>query len=145
VASFKLKEKSTLIAAATSISHLMGGLSSNKAMYIQHLQIISKKPTKIWRGRSSRSSKGFRIRLVLTYNMKDLVQVLESLNQGRECKWREKAQIIWLRALGQTLLDLDLLLPHAVEEAISLTTHYVQISEAQPLDPVDSTLQEVQI
>ena len=99
---------------------------------------------RIWREKLLRSSRGFRTRLALIYSRRDSAQVSESLNQGRECKWSAKAQINWRRVLGQILLDLDLLLPHAVAEVTSLTTHFVRISEAQPPDPADSTLQEVQ-
>ena len=144
MASFKLKEKWTLIAVATSIGLPTAGQSSNKAMFIQHRQTTSKKPMRIWREKLLRSSRGFRTRLALIYSRRDSAQVSESLNQGRECKWSAKAQINWRRVLGQILLDLDLLLPHAVAEVTSLTTHFVRISEAQPPDPADSTLQEVQ-
>ena len=145
MASFKLKEKWTLIAVATSIGLPTAGQSSNKAMFIQHRQTTSKKPMRIWRGRLLRSSRGFRTRLALIYSRKDLAQVSENLNQGKGFKWSAKAQINWRRVLVQTLLDLDLPLLHAVAEATSLTIHFVRISEAQPPGQVGSTLQEVQI
>ena len=143
--SFKLKEKWTLIVAATSKGLPMEGQSSNKAMFIQHRQTTSKKPMRIWRGRLLRSSRGYRTRLALIYSRRDLAQVSESLNQGRGFKSSAKAQINWRRVSGQTLLDRDLLLLHAVAEATSLTIHFVRISGAQPPGPVGSTPQEVLI